>query len=547
MPHDSHPAIAARAASAGVIRRLPIAASTRVLEIWATVVLCLALVQAAVADRIAPETIRISADGPVTALPHFWETMFGSGRAILSLRDSYRQDLRAVKAVTNFRYVRFHNIFHDEVGLVGRDAAGHVTYNFSYVDQIYDGLLENGVRPFVELGFMPAALTSDPAAVHPFWYHPNVAPPADFAAWDDLVRHFAAHLVVRYGVDEVAAWYFEVWNEPNLDFWSGRPAQSTYFDLYAHTALALKSVDTRLRVGGPATAQAAWVPEFLRYAHDTATPVDFVTSHVYGNDPADQVLGGKVSASRNDLVCRAAQKLAGEIHESAYPALPLILSEYNASYRNEPSVTDTVYMGPWIADTIRQCAGRVELLSYWTFSDVFEEQGMVRTPFYGGFGLMAERGIAKPAYNAFALLHRLGDLRLAADSTSALATRREDGTLVIALWNYQDPDPPDEAQGSHPQGSHPSYPSRTNPDKRFQIIINGLHPAAVRLWRLDATHGNVIAAFDALGRPASPTRLQVDALRAASQQPDAEVVVPHGNRIEVSVPGQGLALLEVSP
>jgi xylan 1,4-beta-xylosidase len=195
-------------------------------------------------------------------------------------------------------------------------------------------------------------------------------------------------------------------------------------------------------------------------------------------------------------------------------------------------------MGPWIADTIRQCAGRVELLSYWTFSDVFEEQGVVRTPFYGGFGLIAERGIPKPAYNAFALLHRLGDRRLIVESASALVTKREDGTLVIAVWNYQDPDAPDDAKGVPP--------SRMHPDKRFQIVIDGLKPAAVRLWRLDAAHGNVLAAFDAMGRPASPTRRQIDELRAASQLAAAEIVVPNGNRIDVAVPGQGLALLEVS-
>ncbi len=150
------------------------------------------------------EDIEVSPSAPGSPLPHFWEQMMGSGRAILSLRDSYRRDLRAVAGVTGLRYVRFHNIFHDEVGLVNVDAAGSVTYNFSYVDQIYDGLLENGVRPFVEISFMPTALSSDRGSVMSFWYHPNVAPPQSYARWDDLVRHFAAHLVERYGIDEVA-------------------------------------------------------------------------------------------------------------------------------------------------------------------------------------------------------------------------------------------------------------------------------------------------------------------------------------------------------
>ena len=174
-----------------------------------------------------PENIHIDAQSPTTPFPHFWEQTFGSGRAILSLRQSYRDDLRTVKQATDFKSVRFHGIFNDEVGLYDPDrrtinfaqTAGQTgavidnsSYNFSYVDQIYDGLLANGVRPYVELSFMPKKMASDPAALHPFWYHPNVSPPKDYALWDAMIRAFAAHLVSRYGIDEVATWRFEVWN-----------------------------------------------------------------------------------------------------------------------------------------------------------------------------------------------------------------------------------------------------------------------------------------------------------------------------------------------
>ncbi len=164
------------------------------------------------------------------SFPHFWEQMFGSGRAILTLRESYRQDLRLVKDATDFKYVRFHAILHDEVGIYDEDKHGNPIYNFSYVDQIYDGLLANGVRPYVELSFMPSKLASR-QAVHSFKYHPIVAPPRDYAKWDALIAAFAAHLIDRYGIDEVAQWYFEVWNEPNLDFWAGQPKQSSYWTL----------------------------------------------------------------------------------------------------------------------------------------------------------------------------------------------------------------------------------------------------------------------------------------------------------------------------
>src|SRR5271165_3625185 len=328
------------------------------------------------------ETITIDANSPSRPFPHYWEQMFGSGRAILSLREAYRRDLRTVRQITGFQYVRFHAILDDEVGVYDEDKQGKPIYNFSYVDQIYDGLLASNVKPFVEISFMPRklAIRQD---LHAFWYKPDVAPPKDYTKWDDLITAFIKHLVARYGVDEVASWYFEVWNEPNLDFWAGKPAQSTYWQLYDHTALAIKKVDPRLRVGGPATAQAAWVDAFIEHCTQQKVPVDFVSTHVYGNDRAQDVFGSNEDIPRDKMVCRAVSKVHDQIRASSKPNLPLIWSEFNASYKNETEVTDSVYMGPWLADTARQCDGLVDMMSYWTFSDVFEEQGVVKQPFYG--------------------------------------------------------------------------------------------------------------------------------------------------------------------
>ncbi|MCU1313943.1 MAG: hypothetical protein JWM54_1700, partial [Acidobacteriaceae bacterium] len=204
------------------------------------------------------ESILIDAQAPATPLPHFWEQMFGSGHANLALREDYRNDLTAVKSVTEMKYVRFHGILDDENGVYTEDEHGQPQYNFTYVDEIYDGLLARGVRPVVEISFMPKQLAAH-AAPHAFWYKPNVAPPKDYARWDALIRALGQHLVERYGADEVAQWYFEVWNEPNIDFWVGEPKQATYFELYSHTARALKAASPRLRVGGPASSAMEWV------------------------------------------------------------------------------------------------------------------------------------------------------------------------------------------------------------------------------------------------------------------------------------------------
>jgi len=452
--------------------------------------------------------------------------MFGSGRAILSLRDSYRSDLRDVKRATGFEYVRFHAIFHDEVGVYDEDAAGNPLYNFSYVDQIYDGLLANGVRPFVELSFMPKKLAAR-QTVQDFWYHPIISPPKDYARWGDLISHFAQHLVDRYGINEVSHWYFEVWNEPNLDFWAGDPKEQTYYQLYDAAARALKAVNAGLRVGGPATAQAAWVDRFIRHCLENNVPFDFVSTHVYGNDPAEPVLGTQESVPRTQMVCRAARKVHDQVLASQRPDVPIIWSEYNASYKNEPDVTDAVFMAPWLADTIRQCDGLTDMMSYWTFSDVFEEQGVVKQPFYGGFGLIAEDGLPKPVFNAFKLLHELGQQRIAEDSDSALVTRRSDGALVIAVWNL-------------------FLPEEAGVPKTVTIAIKGLsgHRRAL-ISRVDATHGSLLATYAAMGKPAYPTSRQEDQLRRAAELPLPETKYFEHGTLTIVLPPQGLALIEL--
>lgn len=471
------------------------------------------------------EEIRIDASAPHHPFPHYWEQMFGSGRAILSLRESYRSDLRAVKQITDFKYMRFHAILHDEVGLYDEDQQGRPVFNFSYIDQIYDGLLENGVRPFVELSFMPAKLAAR-HAVHVFKYHPIVAPPRDYAKWDALIAAFAAHLIERYGADEVAQWYFEVWNEPNLDFWAGTPAQSSYFTLYEHTAKALKSVNARLKVGGPSTAQAAWVTPFIRHMHEVGAPIDFVSTHVYANDSAENVFATHEKIPRSEMVCRAAQKVHDEVRSSSSPTLPIIWSEYNATYLNEPGVTDSAFMGPWLANTIRRCDGLSELMSYWSFSDVFEEQGVVRRPFYGGYGLIAAGGIPKPAFNAFKVLHSLGEERLDVSSEHALVTRRANGTLVIALWNYVDP---------RQSGASSTLTLRLPP---------GLAPIA-RLQQVDEQHGDVAGTYEVMGAPASPTQTQLMQLKDAALLPAVQLLPIRNNQLSVTLPPNGLATVEI--
>jgi len=494
------------------------------LLVLSSVLLCSTWVGAQTASP-TPDVVVIDAAAAARPFPHFWEHMFGSGRAVLSMRDSYRQDLRRVKQVTDVEYIRFHAVFHDEMGVYDEDSAGRPVYNFSYVDQVYDGLLQNGVRPFVELSFMPKKLASKDAP-HAFWYKQNVAPPKDWAKWDDLIYQFTKHLVDRYGIDEVAKWYFEVWNEPNIDFWVGEPKQPTYFELYDHSAAAVKRVSSRLRIGGPATAQAAWADAFIQHCVEKHVPVDFVSSHVYGNDGSQDVFGTNENIPRDRMVCRSVKKVHDQIKASALPTLPLIWSEFNASYKNEPEVTDSIYMGPWMADTIRQCDGLVDEMSYWTFSDVFEEQGVGKKPFYGGYGLIAAGGIPKPAFAAFAILHQLGNERIALDSDSALVTRAGDGSLVVAVWNLVPPE-------------------QTGAPRTVRLQFKNLKGKHASISRVDRDHGDPHPAYEAMGSPVYPAQAQLEKLRDAVKIGPPEKQDLKGGELTVTLPPNGLAVIQI--
>lgn len=471
-----------------------------------------------------PENIEIHAQAQTTPFPHFWETMFGSGRAILSLRESYRNDLRAVKSVTDFRYVRFHAILHDEVGVYDLDEHGNPIFNFNYVDQIYDGLLANGVRPVVEISFMPKKLAANPDDLHPFWYKQNVSPPRRMGLWDELMTKLAQHLVERYGIDEVSQWYFEVWNEPNIDFWGGIPRLESYENLYAHTARDLKAVSPRLRVGGPSTAAAAWIPEFLEYCAENSVPLDFVSTHGYADEPVKRLLGTDEVIASEDRMGAVVAKVRRQIDASKMSHLPLLWTEWNVSPKGNGR--ETPYVGPALANVIRECDGNVDYLSFWTFSEVFEEGGPPHAPFQH-FGLRAVGGINKPAFYDYALLHELGNERIANASRNAIVTKLADGGLAIAVWNLVNAE---------------DMPH----NKQVHMHIDGIGKTAmVSIQRVDDTHSNVLPIYKQMGSPVSPTAAQVEQMNHATALAAAEHRNLKNGDLELTLGSNALYLLTI--
>jgi len=275
------------------------------------------------------------------------------------------------------------------------------------------------------------------------------------------------------------------------------------------------------------TAQAAWVGDMIAHATENHVPLDFVSTHVYGNDVTQDVFHDKRPIASHQMVCAAVDKVHNEIVHSAQPNIPLIWSEFNATYANEQPITDSIYMGPWLADTISKCDGKTLMMSYWSFSDVFEEQGVVKTPFYGGYGIVAEDDIPKPAYDVFQVLHELGDVRLPAPVDRALVTRRPDGTLEIAAWNLVEP-------GATGSPKTVTFELKGVPDGEY-----------ARIRRVDAEHGDTLDAWKKMGSPKYPSRQQIEDLRKASEIGEPESQEIRNQRLSVTVPPMGLAVIEI--
>jgi xylan 1,4-beta-xylosidase len=235
------------------------------------------------------------------------------------------------------------------------------------------------------------------------------------------------------------------------------------------------------------------------------------------------------------MVYRAVKKVHDQIVSSPLPRLPLIFSEYGASYSNEPNVTDSPFMGPWLANTIRQCDGIVDDMAYWTFSDVFEEQGVARTSFYGGFGVIAPNSVPKASFNALSILHKLGDRRIAVDSDSVLATKLPDGSIAIALWNY-----------APPGGEGPNYtpPSKLpGASQTFVVQLDHFNANSATLYRVDSEHASSLALFDSMGRPDDLSADQIAELQKAGSLGPPESATIQGERLTTTIPPYGLEVL----
>ncbi len=404
--------------------------------ILAILVLCFGFT--AMAKQKQPQrSIHINYTEEAGATNTMFKECIGAGRANEGLRADWQQQLRQVKADCDFKYIRMHGLLTDDMAIYKVDRNGKAMYNYQYVDVLYDYILKLGMKPFVELGFMPLALASGEQTI--FWWRGNVTPPYDYNKWAELIENLVAHFTERYGEEEVKSWYFEVWNEPNLTpgFWTG--TQEEYFKLYEYAAKAVKKVNAHYKVGGPATAGAAWEPETIAFCVENDVPIDFISTHSYGVDVGflDEFGGTGTRLSANEWsVSQDVIQSRKEISESTKPDLELHYTEWSSSYTPADPIHDSYHQAAYILNKIKQVGNASNSMSYWVFTDIFEEAGPRFTPFHGGFGLMNTQGIKKPAYHAYALMNKLGDTELKNTDKYSWACKNKQGDFQLLLWDY---------------------------------------------------------------------------------------------------------------
>jgi xylan 1,4-beta-xylosidase len=484
----------------------------------------------AAAATVEPATVPVSIDTRVVtgALPHVWEECAGSDRAAITLRESWRQDLARGHAEAGIKRIRCHGIFNDELDVYGQSivSRAYTEPNFQNTDQVYDGLLAQGVSPFVELSFMPKRLASGTRSFG--FYGGNITPPTSNEAWGAFIGKFVAHLVDRYGLATVRGWPFEVWNEANLPFfWSG--TQQQYFELYKATAVAIKSVDASLQVGGPATAHAAWLPELAGWCAANNAPIDFFSTHAYVGDNQKELFGDDGRRALPDVIPAAMQRARAQIDASAFRGRPLWLSEWSC---DSPAM---------IAHIIAGCLPHVQAMSHWVLSGTYEELGVgdhVLKEGDNGFSLLA-RGIAKPAFNTYVLLHALGQERL--QSTGPVLATRSGRKVSALVWNLAEVEQPSGIPGQ----------KRTRVVKgearRLQVEFAGAEAGQVaRVRYVDMQRGSPFPAWRELGSPQYLKPEQVALLRERAMiAPASKLRLDRGRRLLLDLPAEGVTLVEL--
>lgn len=461
----------------------------------------------------------------------------GTGRMGLALQKAYQEQLAMNQAEIGFKHIRGHGLFSDDMAIYQeyQDADGktQVEYNFTYLDMVMDNYLALNIRPFLELGFMPAKMASGDQTV--FYWKGNTTPPASYEKWQALVQATLAHLMERYGEAEVLTWPIEVWNEPNLPgFWKGADMEE-YFKLFQKTFEAVKDLNPAFQIGGPAICgvdDVRWLREFLEFCVREDLKPDFITRHHYMFEKPDTVGHYTYAPLRNPWETLEELKVSRELIDS-YPetkGLPMHITEFNTSYCPDSPVHDTVKNASYIAWQLSHMGQYSDSYSYWTFGDIFEEKGVPFTPFHGGFGLVANGLIAKPTFWTFAFMKTLqGECLKCTDELTLVKTA--EGTYRGVVYNM-------------------CFEEKGSMQLKLTLDVEGKQGAdwCLTTKTVDEKHGNPLKNWHEMGEPSHLSKEQLSLLQdAAKPFVQTELIESDGGKLEIilDVDTYGLTWFEV--
>jgi xylan 1,4-beta-xylosidase len=462
-------------------------------------------------------TITIDGSDNIAYIPHFWSECVGTGTMIYCLKPEWRTAMKIGAEEAGFKRVRGHGIL---IGWNGTEndnimsiSGGTVTYNWANIDSIFDFLLSINVRPSVELSFMPRALQSNGVT----------SKPNDFNAWRDLIREMVLHCIDRWGEEEVTSWYWEVWNEYDYSgFWNG--SKQDYYQLYAKAAEGAKAANPDIKIGGPVTTGSPPLQDFIDYCTTSNVPLDLIANHCYGSAPG---------SSTDPVSVRNDNRSRSDVIKSSGKQLYSLNTEYNSTWsgqggNNDPNVMsmDSHINAPFVVKSQKliiddYLSGQYllpDVLSYWAISDVFDESGANKgswiamnnyRPFGAVFGLVNYQGIRKATFNAFKMLHMMGDTLVSlsggsgeSDGVDGFATISADGSEVaVIIYNF--------------------YTNLTGSggENTVNVSVGNLPFSAgkvdVMRYLVDADHGNAYGVWEKQGKPASPSESQWEAMREA--------------------------------
>ncbi len=460
----------------------------------------------------------------------------GTGRMNLALRHEYHEQLKKVQEEIGFSHIRGHGLLCDDMAIYHtyeEDGEEKAEYNFTYLDMVFDDYRSMGLKPFVELGFMPEKLASGDQTV--FYWKGNVTPPKDYHKWADLVTAVIEHWIDRYGKEEVVTWPFEVWNEPNLGgFWKGADMPE-YFKLYEVTSKAVKKCDSGIRVGGPAICgvdDERWLRSFLEYCSANRVPLDFVTRHAYATEAPQNEGHYQYQKLRTPEAFIAELNTSRSIIDSftEYAGMEMHITEFNTSYTPLNPIHDTNLNAAYVARLLSEMGDTCASYSYWTFGDVFEEAGVSFTPFSGCFGLLANGRIPKPTYWAFSFFQKLGENAIFRNE-NAVITKDGKGILRGVCWNIAEEEGP----------SYLTLDFSLELEKGKYVMIQKM---------VDEDTCNPLKTWVNMGMPANPAPEELKLIKETAlpqvRTKTFEVMDKEG-KVEIKLSANGLCYFEIKP